>query len=118
MLHKLVNQYKDQAKLDRTNLLDMEKLNELYTDLTGLVVMPGFRIEDVLYLVGEGTLLPAGSTRFTIAPRALHVNYPLEELAAETSLEEKDNTLQSWLQQKVENKNIRYYEEPTFLFDE
>lgn len=118
MLHEIVDRYIDRAKLDRTNLIDMEKLNELYANLTGLVVMPSFRIEDVLYLVGKGTLLPAGSTRFTISPRALHVNYPLEALAADTSLEEKDRKLQAWLQEKVENKSVRYYEEPTFLFDE
>jgi len=63
-------------------------------------------------------LLPAGSTRFTISPRALHVNYPLEELAAEKSLEEKDNKLQEWLQKKLETKSVRYYEEPTYLFNE
>lgn len=118
MLHQIVNQYKDRAKLDRTNLINMEKLSELYPNLTGLVIMPRFRIEDVLYLVGEGILLPAGSTRFTIAPRALRVNYPLDALAADTSLEEKDRHLQDWLQKKVESKSVRYYEEPTFLFDE
>lgn len=118
MLHEIVDQYKDRAKLDRTNLVDMEKLKELYSNLTGLVVMPSFRVEDVLYLVGEGKMLPAGSTRFTIAPRALHVNYPLDELAADKSLEQKDRQLQQWLQKKIENKNVRYYEEPTFLFDE
>ncbi|HEY5573914.1 MAG TPA: hypothetical protein VIK64_12915, partial [Anaerolineales bacterium] len=95
-----------------------EKLNDLYPNLTGLVVMPNFRIEEVLYLVGKGTLLPAGSTRFTISPRALRVNYPLEELAAEKSLEEKDNRLQEWLQKKLKNKSVRYYEEPTYIFDE
>lgn len=118
MLHEIVNQYKERARLDRTNLIDVEKLSELYANLTGLVVMPSFRIEDVLYLVGKGILLPAGSTRFTISPRALRVNYPLDALAANTSLEEKDRHLQDWLQQKVKNKSIRYYEEPTFFFDE
>lgn len=118
LLHAIVNQYQDRGKMDRTNLIDMEKLNELYTELTGLVMMPAFRIEDILYLVGEGTMLPPGSTRFTIAPRALHVNYPLEKLSAPKSLEEKDAWLQEWLQEKIENKSVRYYEEPTFLFDE
>jgi hypothetical protein len=118
LLHAIVNQYQDRGKMDRTNLIDMEKLNELYTELTGLVMMPAFRIEDILYLVGEGVMLPPGSTRFTIAPRALHVNYPLEKLSAPKSLEEKDAWLQEWLQEKIENKSVRYYEEPTFLFDE
>ena len=118
LLRAICDQYQERAKTDRTNLVDMEKLNDLYPNLTGLVVMPNFRIEEVLYLVGKGTLLPAGSTRFTISPRALRVNYPLEELAAEKSLEEKDNRLQEWLQKKLETKSVRYYEEPTYLFNE
>ncbi len=117
-LHAIVDQYKDRAKLDRTNLIDIEKLNAMYPSLTGLVVMPPFRIEEVLYLVGKGILLPTGSTRFSTSPRALRVNYPLEELAGDMSLEEKDNKLQKWLQEKVASKSVRYYEEATFLFDE
>jgi hypothetical protein len=118
MLHAIVDHYKDQGKMDRTNLQDMEKLKELYPKLTSLVVLPKFRIEEILYLAGTGNMLPTGSTRFTISPRALHVNYPLEELAADKSLEEKDAALDQWLHEKMEHKSVRYYEEATFLFDE
>lgn len=118
MLHTIVDHYKDQGKMDRTNLQDMEKLKELYPTLTSLVVLPKFRIEEILYLAGTGNMLPTGSTRFTISPRALHVNYPLEELAADKSLEEKDAALDQWLHEKIDHKNVRYYEEATFLFDE
>jgi hypothetical protein len=117
-LHAIVDRYKDQGKMDRTNLQDMEKLKELYPTLTSLVVLPKFRIEEILYLAGTGNMLPTGSTRFTISPRALHVNYPLEELAADKSLEEKDAALDQWLHDKIDHKNVRYYEEATFLFDE
>ncbi|HZD58470.1 MAG TPA: ParB N-terminal domain-containing protein [Anaerolineales bacterium] len=118
MLHAIVDKYKDQGKMDRTNLRDMEKLKDLYPTLTSLVVLPKFRIEEILYLAGTGHILPTGSTRFTISPRALHVNYPLEELAADKSLEEKDAALDRWLHDKIDHKSVRYYEEATFLFDE
>lgn len=118
MLHAIVDKYKDQGKMDRTNLHNIEKLKELYPTLTSLVVLPKFRIEEILYLAGMGNMLPTGSTRFTISPRALHVNYPLEELAADKSLEEKDVALDQWLHEKIDHKSVRYYEEATFLFDE
>lgn len=117
-LHHIVDTYKDRGRLDRTGLGEMEALIKLYPQLTGLVILPRFRVEEVLYLAGEDELLPAGSTRFTIAPRALHVNYPLDELRAEKSLEEKDASLQDWLQERVASKSVRYYAEPTYLYDE
>ena len=117
-LNALVDRYKDRAGMDRTSIKDIEALKKLYTDLSGLVIFPGFRIEDILYLAGENHLLPTGSTRFTISPRALHVNYPLSELEADKTLEEKNSDLQRWLQERLANKGVRYYAEATFLFDE
>lgn len=118
LLNKVVDTYTNRGRLDRTGLSEMEALVKLYPQLTGLVILPRFRVEDVLYLAGVDRLLPAGSTRFTIAPRALHVNYPLKELRAEKSLEEKDAALQDWLQERVASKSVRYYAEPTYLYDE
>ncbi|UCH59967.1 MAG: ParB N-terminal domain-containing protein [Anaerolineales bacterium] len=117
-LNTFVDRYKDQARLDRTNLQDVEALRKLYPQLTGLVIFPRFRIEEVMYLAGAGYLLPTGTTRFTISPRALHVNYPLAELSKNTGLEEKNAQLQKWLQERLANKGVRYYAEATFLFDE
>lgn len=118
LLNKIVDTYTDRGRLDRTGLSEMEALVKLYPQLTGLVILPRFRVEEVLYLAGVDRLLPTGSTRFTIAPRALHVNYPLKELRAEKSLEEKDAALQDWLQERVASKSVRYYAEPTYLYDE
>jgi hypothetical protein len=117
-LNALVDRYKDRSRLDRTNIEDVYALAKLYPTLTALVVLPPFRIEEVLYLASEGYMLPTGSTRFTISPRALHVNYPLDELAADKSLEEKDSFLQNWIQERITHKGVRYYAEATFLLDE
>lgn len=117
-LHAIVDSYKERANLDRTNIHNMDALTKLYPHFSGLVRLPDFSIEEILYLVGEGHLLPSGSTRFIISPRALHVNYPLEELISYKSLEEKDNRLQKWLQDRIAKKGVRYYAEATFLFDD
>ncbi|HSF80572.1 MAG TPA: ParB N-terminal domain-containing protein [Anaerolineales bacterium] len=117
-LNTLVERYKDRSRMDRTNLQDMQSLRKLYPQVTGLVIFPPFRIEEVMYLAGAGYLLPTGTTRFTISPRALHVNYPLSELTADTSLEDKNARLQKWLQERLADKGVRYYAEATFLFDE
>jgi hypothetical protein len=82
------------------------------------VIFPHFEVENVLELAGAGYLLPAGTTRFTVSPRALHLNYPLEELAADKPLEEKNADLQRWIQERIARKGVRYYAEATFLFDE
>jgi hypothetical protein len=117
-LNAVVDRYKDRARMDRTRIEDVDTLAKLYPRLTALVVLPTFRIEEVLYLAGAGHLLPTGSTRFTISPRALHVNYPLEELRSYKTLEEKDAALQRWIQERIAKKGVRYYAESTFLFDE
>lgn len=118
LLRLVVASYKDRARLDRTNTRDVQLLAQIYPLLSGLVIFPRFRIEDLFCLVGQGHLLPAGITRFTISPRALHVNYPLSELAADKSLEEKNETLHQWLQERLAHKAVRYYAEATVLYDE
>lgn len=118
MLNQLVNAYKDRAHLDRTSVRDIHQLKGDYPDLCGLVVFPNFKVSEVMALAGQGYLLPAGITRFMVAPRALHLNYPLSELQSDKALVEKNLELRRWLQGRIASKGIRYYAEPTFLFDE
>jgi L-serine kinase (ATP) / ParB family transcriptional regulator, heme-responsive regulator len=118
LLNAIVDCYKDRCKLDRTMARDIHELEDVYPDLSGLIIFPQFKIQDVLVLAGQGYLLPTGITRFTVSPRALHVNYPLYELAADKPLEEKNDALQRWVQMRINKKGVRYYAEPTFLYDE
>ena len=118
LLNDIVNSYNERARLDRTNIRSVAALHEIYPHLSGVVIFPNFQIRDVMRLAGEGYLLPSGITRFTISPRALHLNYPLEALAADKPLEQKNDELRKWIQERIAQKGVRYYAEATFLFDE
>ena len=118
ILNAIVGCYIGRAHLDRTQLAEVEPLRSLYPELSGLLILPPFRIDQVLHVVRQGQLMPPGSTRFTISPRALHLNYPFSELAAEKSLAEKNAELHNWMQERLSEKRVRYYAEATYLFDE
>ena len=118
LLNAIVDIYKQRASLDRTSEWSVVRLKSAYENLCGLVIFPKFEIRQVLSLAGCGCLLPTGITRFTVSPRVLHLNYPLESMTGEGSLEKKNKHLQDFLQQRITNKGIRYYAEATYLFDE
>ena len=117
-LHAIVNTYKTRASLDRTSQTLIDSFRKLYPDLTALVVFPRFRIKTVLKLAAQNIVLPTGITRFSVSPRALHLNYPLHELSSAKPIEYKEAYLQRWVQERVKNKGVRAYTEATFLFDE
>jgi len=117
-LHKIVNTYKTRASLDRTSQTLIDSFKKVYPDLTALFIFPSFKIKTVLKLAGQGIVLPTGITRFTVSPRALHLNYPLHELSSAKPLEYKQDYLNHWVAQRVKKKGVRLYSEATFLFDE
>jgi hypothetical protein len=90
----------------------------LYENLCAVVVFPPFTICQVVELAGKGYLFPSGITRFTVAPRALRIEYPLSELESSATQEEKNRRLQAWIQERLTAKGVRFYAEPTVLFDE
>ena len=117
-LHGIVDCYKEIALFDRTSQTLSESFRTAYPDMTALVIFPRFNIPSVLYLAGENCVLPTGITRFTISPRALHLNYPLHELSSGKPIEYKEAYLQHWVVERIKNKGVRHYVEATFLFDE
>jgi hypothetical protein len=117
-LHQIVNSYKSRASLDRTSQTLIDSFNKVYSDLTALIIFPRFMIKTVLKLAGQSIVLPTGITRFTVSPRALHLNYPLHELSSGKPIEYKEAYLQQWVDERVKSKRVRHYVEATFLFDE
>lgn len=117
-LVQVAKSYMSQAVIDRTTAQQVRELNGKYDRLTAIVVYPPYTPTEVLRLCAAGVLLPPGITRFTISPRALRVNYPLDELSANKSLEAKNETLQHWINERVARKGVRFYAEATVLYDE
>jgi hypothetical protein len=117
-MHNVVNTYKTRASLDRTSQTLIDSFKTIYSDLTALFIFPSFKIKTVLKLASQNILLPTGITRFTVSPRALHLNYPLHELSSGKPLEYKQEYLEHWIGERVKKKGVRLYSEATFLFDE
>lgn len=117
-LHQIVNTYKTRASLDRTSQTLIDSFKNVYPDLTALVIFPNFKIKTILKLAAQNIVLPTGITRFTVSPRALHLNYPLHELSSGKPIEYKEDYLREWIEDRVKDKGIRFYAEQTFLFDE
>ena len=117
-LHQIVNAYKTGASLDRTSQTLIDSFKSIYRDLTALVIFPSFKVRTVLKLAAQKIVLPTGITRFTVSPRALHLNYPLHELSSGKPIEYKEDYLKQWIEERVKNKGVRLYAEQTFLFDE
>jgi hypothetical protein len=106
------------APFNRVRADTLDAIIDLYEDLTALVVFHSFKVQQVLELSERGCFFPAGITRFMISPRVLRVNYRIVDLMSDLSLEEKNQKLVTWIQDRTEKRCIRFYGEPTVLFDE
>jgi hypothetical protein len=118
LLNALVDTYKLHGGLYRTVAHDLQELHSLYADLTALVVFPNYEPAEVLALARDGELLPPGLTRHLVQGRVLRTNYPLAELRTPDPLDVKNARLHAWLQAKLAEREVRFYGEGTFLFDE
>ncbi|MFU8773981.1 MAG: hypothetical protein ACNA8H_16370, partial [Anaerolineales bacterium] len=118
LLNALVDTYKDRGQLHRAMTDSLQEAKQLYPKLTALVVFPKYDTSEVLALARDGQLLPTGLTRHLIEGRVLRVNYPLDELKSGEPLETKNARLKEWLRQKMASKEVRFYGEMTYLFDE
>lgn len=118
LLNQIVDAYRFTAKLDRTRIRKVTALEDVYKGLCALIVFPHFHIDEVIDLTSQGHLLPTGLTRFSVSPRALRINFPLDELSCDKSLEQKNAELQAWINQQIASKSVRMYTEATVLFDE
>jgi hypothetical protein len=117
-LHSLTRVYHRFALFDRVSYTNMEDLIRNYRNLTALLSFKPFTLEDLQELTHWDRRVPSGVTRVLLPKRALRFNIQLEMLRAGLSLEEKESWLQQTILEKVEDKAIRFYREPTFFFDE
>ena len=118
LLHAIVGLYRG-ARYFRAPNDALERVRARHPEVTGLIVFPHFEPAEVLELATAGERLPAGITRHLIRWRALRVNVPIAVLAdSETTLEQKNRWLDEWLADLLAGRHVRYYAEPTVVFDE
>ncbi|MDZ7374457.1 MAG: hypothetical protein ONB23_10865 [candidate division KSB1 bacterium] len=117
-LKSFVGSYHRFEYMDRVSYTNLEHLKRNYRGFSALVSFPRFRREDLLAITRAGLLLPSGVTRVLLPKRALRFNLHLDILRAKLSVEEKNLWLRDTIQQKIQDKCIRFYREPTFFFDE
>lgn len=118
LLNAVVDTYRSGRRFVRVATDSLEEVRARHPDVTALMVFPHFEPAEVIELAVGGARLPAGITRHLIRWRALRLNVPIERLASAESSEAKNAWLEGWLREKLAARQVRYYEEPTVLFDE
>lgn len=118
LLNQVVDTYKGTGLIFRLKTDDIGQQLEYYGDITALVVFPAFAPADIVNLATNHAKLPTGITRHIIPNRALRCNLPLSALQDDRSTEAKNVWLHDHIKTKLSRKEIRYYQESTFLFDE
>lgn len=117
LLHKIVGLYQlDITREVLENDADLEDTTALYEDhkeMETLVIFPTFTRHQILNIVKNGLLFPGGVTRFIIRHRCLDIRYPLEYLKGNSDETVKNAKLENYL----DKKTFRIYEEPTVYFE-
>ncbi|SYZ72307.1 conserved hypothetical protein [Candidatus Zixiibacteriota bacterium] len=117
-LKKLTDLYLDTGNSDRVSYANFEHLKINYPEFRTLITFRRFCIDEVEKIVLAGRKLPAGITRVLLPKRALGLNIRLEFLKSDLTLDEKNRWLTEMIHKMVLAKAIRFYQEPTFRFDE
>jgi L-serine kinase (ATP) / ParB family transcriptional regulator, heme-responsive regulator len=75
-----------------------------------------FTPDELVEVVGSGSVLPAGVTRFRVSERVLGVRYPLERMmSGETR--PRNVELRRFVSERWAENRVRYYREPVVLFE-
>lgn len=117
-LNDVVRAYEYKAELYRVSGTNLEQRVGDHKRVCAVMVFPRYKPEEIIKLALSGARVPMGITRHIIPGRALRVNLPLDILESDESLEEKNRWFDGWVDEKIKNRNVRYYQEPVFLFDE
>ena len=118
-LRELTRLYATDPGLHRVREDQVEFPEEWLGEKRVLVHFRRFTQEDIVHLaLHVSDRLPMGITRHLVRNRALRLFYPLDELRAKIPLADKQRRLKRFLEAKWEKGRIRYYPEPTTLYDE
>lgn len=118
-LRRLASIYNGRSVIHRVKTEHLADVLPYYDGVTALIRFPRYEPDEILGLADGGHKLPTGITRHVIHGRALRVNLPMSVLMDEgRTTEQKNEWLRDWTKRKLAQREIRYYQESTFLFDE
>ena len=117
-LRQVVDAYHNHATLYRTPLTDPTQIWSWFPSGIALVMFPIFTPDDIIKAATQQAFFPPGVSRHIIHGRALNVNYPMQRLRDDAALDDKNEDLRIWLQQRLSERSVRYYAEATYQFDE
>lgn len=103
---------------DRVSYTNMADLARHYRDFSALVCYKAFTKDEVLALSLKGLKFPSGVTRFSVPKRALYFDMPFAFLKGDGTTGSKQGELDKMIQARIRGKKIRFYVEPTFIFDD
>lgn len=118
LLNRVVAAYEGRGEMYRVAHTDLECLLTEHARVSALVIFPRYRPDEICCLALNGNKLPTGITRHIIPGRALRINLPLELLRADEPLAQKNAWLDAWMKTKLRERQVRFYQESVFLFDE
>jgi hypothetical protein len=110
--------YRGEARMDRVNHADVPSLRRHHPHFGALVSFTDVSKADIRATAEAGGRLPSGVTRILVPRRVLGFNLRLPLLKSSLPLEEKRRWLADEIQHKVAEHKVRYYQEPTFVFDD
>lgn len=110
--------YRGQAEVRRVADLELGALLTQHPDLSAVVGFAQLKPEDVFHCAFNRAKLPMGITRHLVGGRALGVDLPLEVLADERALEEKNAWLEQMILERIRRQKVRVYQEPVIVFDD
>ncbi|MBE2192825.1 MAG: hypothetical protein IAE83_01485 [Anaerolinea sp.] len=119
VLNRIVDTYKMSGTLNRINTDSLSVARRLYPNAVAIIVFPRYEPPEIMVAARDRAYLPPGISRHIILGRAMRLNYPLAALSENgETLTQKNEALQKWIQQRMADKRVRFYAEPTYLFDE
>lgn len=83
-----------------------------------MVAFPTYTPHEVAEMALSGNLLPSGVTRHLLPVRALGVCLPLETLTSPITLDERNAALEQLIAARARAGRVRFYHEPTFVYDD
>jgi hypothetical protein len=119
LLNRLVDSYREDARFLRVVSDSIGAARARHPSVTSLVVFPHYQPDEVVELALSGARVPAGVTRHLVRWRALRLNVPIDRLAdSSQDLTAKNAWLKEWIDEKLRQRTVRFYEESTVSFDE